>query len=56
MTISNLVKMKKFYKSVENIVGKGEIAHHEQISPVPTLFLKDLYCKRVKTRVCLGKC
>ena len=26
--------------SVENIVGKGEIARYEQISPFPTMFSK----------------
>ena len=25
------------------------------ISPFPTVFSKDLYCKQVKTRGCLGK-
>ena len=38
-------------KRVENIVGKGEIAH----SPFHTLFLKDLYSRHIKTRACLGK-
>ena len=26
------------YKSFENTVGKGEIAHKEQFSPFPTVF------------------
>ena len=51
MTISNLMKMTKFFNWVENTVGEGEIA----ISPVPTLFSKNLPCRRVKTRACLGK-
>ena len=42
---------RKFSKRVENTVGKGEIA----ISPFPTVFSKDLYCRHVKTRACLGK-
>ena len=33
----------------KNTVGKEEIA------PFPTVFSKDLYCKQVKTRACLGK-
>ena len=39
----------RFPKSVENTVGKGTI------SPFPTVFSKDLYCRNAKTRVCLGK-
>ena len=46
---------RKFSKRVENNVGKGEIARYEQFSPFPSLFLKDLYCRHVKTRACLGK-
>ena len=31
MTISNLLKMaEKLSRQIENTVGKGEIAHHEQ--------------------------
>ena len=40
---------RKFSKRVEITVGKGEI------SPFPTVFSKDLYCKHIKTRACLGK-
>ena len=40
---------RKFSKWVENAVGKGAI------SPFPTVFSKDLYCKHTKTRACLGK-
>ena len=36
----------KFPKSVENTVGKGEIASF------PTVFSKDLYCRHVQTRAC----
>ena len=37
-----------FSKRVENTVGKGEIA----VSPFPTVFLKDLHYRHVKTRAC----
>ena len=36
----------KFSKSV----GKKEA-----ISPFPTVFSKDLYCRHIKSRACLGK-
>ena len=39
---------RKFSKQVENTVGKGEIAR-------PSVFSKDLYCRHVKNRACLGK-
>ena len=42
---------RKFPKRIENTVEKGEIA----ISPFPTVFSEDLYCRHVKTRACLGK-
>ena len=38
----------KFSKWVENTVGKGEIAESRTISPFPTVFSKDLYCRHVK--------
>ena len=38
---------RKFSEHVENIVGKGAI------SPYPTVFSKDWYCRHVKTRACL---
>ena len=38
---------RKFTKRVENSL--------RAISPFPTVFLKDLYCRHAKTRVCLGK-
>ena len=41
----------KFSEGVENAVGKGENGN----SPFPTVFSKDLYCRHVKTRACLGK-
>ena len=40
---------RKFFKHVENTVGKGEI------SPFLIVFSEDLYCKHVKTRAGLGK-
>ena len=45
---------RKFNQRVENTVGKGEIAHYEQFLLFPQCF-QDLYCRHVKTRVCLGK-
>ena len=43
-------------KRVENTAGKGEIACSSRAnSPFPTVFSKDLYCRHVKTRGCLGK-
>ena len=41
-------------KRLENTVGKGEIVSNEQFL-IFLVFSKDLYCKHVKTRVCLGK-
>ena len=46
---------RKFSKWVENTVGKGEIARYEQFRFFPTVFSKDLSCRHVKTRACLGK-
>ena len=45
----------QFFKWIENIVGKGENCSLRAISPFPTVFSKDLYCRHVKTRACLGK-
>ena len=47
-------KGKKLSKRVGNTVGKREIAHYEQFLLFP-VFSKDLYCRQVKTRGCLGK-
>ena len=44
------------FSRVEKTVGKGEVACYEQISPFPTRFSKDLYCRHVKTRAGLVKC
>ena len=40
MAISNLMKMTKLSKRVENTVGKGEIAHYEQFLLFPQCFQK----------------
>ena len=45
---------RKFSKRVENTVGKGEIACYVQFLRIPQCF-KDLYCRHVKIRACLGK-
>ena len=45
---------RKFYKRVENC-GKWRNCSFRAISPFPAVFSKDLYCKHVKTRACLGK-
>ena len=37
-------------------MGKGEIARYEQFLLFPQVFSKDLYCRHIKTRACLGKC
>ena len=68
MTTSGLVNLKEFAddnckfdengrklsKREENNVGKGEIAHYEQFLLFP-VFSKDLNCRHVKFRACLGK-
>ena len=43
-----------FSKWVENTVGKGEIARYEQFL-LFSIFLKELYCRHIKTRDCLEK-
>ena len=45
---------RKFFRWVENAVRKGKIACYKQFLLFP-LFSKDLYCRHVKTRACLGK-
>ena len=45
---------RKLFIQIENTVGKGEIARNEQFLLFP-VFSKDLYCRHVKTRACLGK-
>ena len=46
---------REFSKMVENNVGKKRNCLLQAISPIPTTFSKDLYCRHVKTRACLGK-
>ena len=46
---------RQLFKRVENTVEKGEIARLRAISPFPTVFLKDLYCRHVKTMGLFGK-
>ena len=45
---------RKFSKRVEN-TGKRRNCSLRAISPFPAVFLKDFYCRHVKTRDCLGK-
>ena len=45
---------RKFFKRVENSVGKGEIAHYKQFLLSPQFF-KRLVLQTRKTRACLGK-
>ena len=45
----------KFSKGVENTVRKEEIAHLEQFLLFSMVLSKDLYCRHMKTRACLGK-
>ena len=46
---------RKFSKMGRKYCGKRRYCSLRAISPLPTVFSKDLYCKRVKTRACLGK-
>ena len=45
---------RKFFKRVVSTVGKEEIAYYEQFLLFP-VFSKDLYCRHLKIRACLGK-
>ena len=45
---------RRFFKRVENY-GKRRNCSLRAISPFPAVFSKDLYCRHVKTRACLGK-
>ena len=42
---------RKFSKRVEITVGKGKLL----APPLPIVFSKDLYCRHVKSRACMGK-
>ena len=39
---------RKFFKLIENTLGKGEIAHYEQFFSFPTVFSTDLFLRGVK--------
>ena len=59
-TISNLIKKKKkkgrkVSKKEEKHCGKRRNCSLRAISPFTTVFSKDLFCRHVKTRACLGK-
>ena len=45
---------RKFSKSVENTVDKGEIAGYKQSLLFPQCFSKEFYRRHIKTRSCLG--
>ena len=40
---------------LENTGGKNRNHSSPAISPFPTVFSKDLYCRHIKTRACFGK-
>ena len=44
----------KLSETIENTVGKEEIACYEQFLLFP-VFSKDLNCRHLKARACLGK-
>ena len=44
---------RRFSIWVENTVGKRRNCSLRAISPFPTVFSKDLYCRHIKTRACL---
>ena len=48
-------KWKKVLQAGRKHCGKRRNCSLRAISPFPTVFLKDFYCKHVKTRPCLGK-
>ena len=46
---------RKFFKWVEKKLWERRNCSSRAISPFPKVFPKDLYCRHVKTRACLGK-
>ena len=54
-TILNLTKMAESSSMGRKHGGKRRNCSSRAISPFPTVFSKDLYCRHVKTRACLGK-
>ena len=57
MTILNFIKNGgNLSKTIENTVGKGEIAHYSQFLLFPQCFQKTCTaCRHVKTRALLGE-
>ena len=47
--------MAEFSKKVRKHCGKRRNCSLRAISPFPTMFSKDLFCRHVKTRACLEK-
>ena len=50
-----LWKWQKVLKTSRKYCEKRRNCSLRAISPFPTVFSKDLYCRHVKTRACLGK-
>ena len=48
-------KWQKVFQMGRKHCGKRRNCSLPAISPFPTVFSKDLYCRHVKTRACLGK-
>ena len=48
-------KWQKVLKTGRKHCGKRRNCSLRGISPFPTVFSRDLYCRHVKTRACLGK-
>ena len=46
---------RKFIQMDRKYCGKRRNCLLAAISPFPTVYTKDLYCRYVKTRACLGK-
>ena len=46
---------REFFKRVEKQCEKRRKCSLRAISPFPKVFSKDLYCRHVKTRTCLGE-
>ena len=55
MTILKWIEMEVLQKGRKTRVGKGEIALLEQFLHFLQCFQKNLNCRHVKTRACLGK-
>ena len=55
MTFSNLMKMAESSGTGRKHCGKRRNCSLQAISPFPTVFSKDLYCRHVKTRACFWK-